>query len=924
MKNNSTRGILKGFRLICKILNPVILNYFWNPDDIKKYIPFSQGEVLVVSKDHILRKSLVTALTLKLGKDIHVKHDHILTKAENKDNRLLLIDISSTDKEQRSISSDNVYPYTPYEIIEMKTPFILLIKDLTLPSGRRKIEGNPSDPSFKNIEAFYEVWEWFKSKVKDKNEYLDDLYNSCFEGCFFEFPEDKKDFFHDINKWPDSSKDIKNRFWKIIGVHAVQLLCSLDRDLPANILIVEDQIKFIYKELDLLNRLFKNTKFWYTYNEEEWGKLLFKEKRNSDLPKLKVSRINSDEPPKILDLASFDLILLDLQLKGENHEVGDLLGKEILSNLTNRLPEVPVFILSWSRDFDDIRDTLHGHADYYLHKLFLFSLPKKYSDLIERYGKLLNLLDYKDRRRLLGNIRKWSLRPGFLWFGDKVYHMIDHSLQHTKNVWRIANNLLYPIVKEESDRNNKKFLYCFCVAIWLHDIGYKGNHIHGAPDKVRECHPAISGEIILKMPKLFNLCANDEEKEAAKSYRDKGFKAGKGNMNILTLVKNNAKKRGIFDFELIALLCMYHKGKVPLRESDLTKCKACPEEYVNSETNKLISLEDILKSGGFEEEAIEEFIVLAGILRLVDALDKNKNRVGLQYEEELHKAVIESDKRYQLRRLDFETKRLAETGLPFVTTQGYINSIEEINMFLKDQLKKDKSQRVDIDEIVKEITSYRNLFFLYIKDHILNDEPPQRKLWSEIEKEQKNFLVNIHKCCNKIFSDYNSIKTYAQFLYYMNGHFLLHSTIDQVNVEIKDSAITIHYFCNKNIETLQNEIVKEWNKPTLCVGEKIMHGVDFEWESCRKYLKDWFESRGIKEFWIFLHTSDCSFEKFQIDECKCKDIKNNKKTSTCEAKIETEKENELREDMKLALPEACRGEICGFKLYKSYEFDGNQ
>ena len=60
----------------------------------------------------------------------------------------------------------------------------------------------------------------------------------------------------------------------------------------------------------------------------------------------------------------------------------------------------------------------------------------------------------------------------FLWYGDKCYHMINHSYEHIIDNWKLTNQL-FPVINKLSISDND--LYSFCMAMWLHDIGHKGN-----------------------------------------------------------------------------------------------------------------------------------------------------------------------------------------------------------------------------------------------------------------------------------------------------------------------------------------------------------------------------------------------------------------------------------------------------------------
>jgi hypothetical protein len=116
----------------------------------------------------------------------------------------------------------------------------------------------------------------------------------------------------------------------------------------------------------------------------------------------------------------------------------------------------------------------------------------------------------KYKKNLLGNIRYWTFKKDLLWFGDKCYHMIDHSFKHTLDDWKNMNKVLVPLLKEKLIDLDDKLLYSFCMAIWLHDIGHKGTDVHGEPHLIRDNHGYISGELILRYPELFRIIEKDD------------------------------------------------------------------------------------------------------------------------------------------------------------------------------------------------------------------------------------------------------------------------------------------------------------------------------------------------------------------------------------------------------------------------------
>ena len=169
------------------------------------------------------------------------------------------------------------------------------------------------------------------------------------------------------------------------------------------------------------------------------------------------------------------------------------------------------------------------------------------------------------RRNLLGNIRYWNFKKHLLWFGDKCYHMVNHSFDHSLDNWKHMDMVLSDLIRirgmdhilGHDETYQKKLLYSLLMAIWLHDIGHKGADLYGEPHLIRDNHGYISGLLILRYPHLFRILDDDN------SYRDLPFKEFSAIEAIYF-----RRKEGLSVTEGIALFSMYHKSNTPMDDID--------------------------------------------------------------------------------------------------------------------------------------------------------------------------------------------------------------------------------------------------------------------------------------------------------------------------------------------------------------------
>ena len=559
-----------------------------------------------------------------------------------------------------------------------------------------------------------------------------------------------------------------------------------------------------------------------------------------------------------LSFKDIDLILIDIYLeKGVS-----LSGLDFLKLFTLLYPEIPAFILSVSEDTEVIGKAIEQKADYFILKKNIFSLPFLFYRYIDDLGRLISYIKDRDlKRNLIGNIRYWRFKKDFLWFGDKCYHMINHSYNHAENDWRIANQIVPPILdldylEKEGMSLSDEDIYSFCMAVWLHDIGHKGNEYYGEPHEIRDLHGLISAEIFMKQPESYGIFDYDGYK--ASPYRWANFGHSKTAPQLIrerlaTLeaagqmlqdkekFSNYINKQTIL--EKISLLSIYHKSNFPLDEDDLKKFqkkgKRIPLDCYYDKNKKtspihLKSISDLLDD--------QNLLSLTALFRFVDGLDINQNRVGDNTEENVKKITIARDISYQMLKLRDEVERIRDTHL-------------------KD-------------------TGMGRRFFTLFYERIIDDIQKDQYVSKKIKKEQSQFLDTIGM--DLPLDNYDMLIEYIEFISVQEGHFGLHNSIEKLEIEVlppHDDSKTTPRFQIKYISRKKADILNDKDKVTvkergqkegrtirdhlLGEHEKDKDGnetkyrkkdgdgyVRRELNNGKKYLKEWFD---LENTGIFLY-----------------------------------------------------------------------
>ncbi len=274
-----------------------------------------------------------------------------------------------------------------------------------------------------------------------------------------------------------------------------------------------------------------------------------------------------------------DAVLVDLLFEGRKR------GIEAIRVLTERWPEIPSFLLTWSEEPDVMAEAMRASgACGFVSKRRLLRLPyelnrflyQEISPLLPHLADTSNGGSAQLRRRLIGLVRLWRAQPAILWHGEKTFHAVEHAIEHHLSVWQLANHLLaytWNDIRNTGPKYTAEDLFRFLVSLWLHDIGCKGDSEHQSAPVVRACHAALTGRLIRADYELYGLTAEESED--------------------------------------IALLCEFHQSGTPFDK----------QSNVKPEMKKLFGTQVLCTDR-------PELAPWAALLRLLDQIDIQWRRVG--------------------------------------------------------------------------------------------------------------------------------------------------------------------------------------------------------------------------------------------------------------------------------------------------------
>ena len=317
--------------------------------------------------------------------------------------------------------------------------------------------------------------------------------------------------------------------------------------------------------------------------------------------------------------ADFDAALVDLLIR--TSDGGTLSGEHIVASLADTCPELPTFVVSRSEEPDVLARCLRFRgADRVVPKRRILRLPHANEQYLrEGVSPLLPVLAEARSARgqldkqLLRLFRTWNHEPDILWLGEKTFQGPEHSVEHHRGLWRLVSDVLgggvWECVRQRWQAAHpacgfaaEEVLFCFLLAIWLHDVGCRGDAGYQHGPEVRPVHAFISGRLI------------DDLQDA----------------QALGIGELHADLRG-----LVADLCRYHQSTCPLTADDL--------ERLNAEASTAATR-------GLFECALEPtrpyLLPWLALLRLLDAVEHGWKRAGGLWLRATRLRALDHERRY--------------------------------------------------------------------------------------------------------------------------------------------------------------------------------------------------------------------------------------------------------------------------------------
>ncbi len=299
----------------------------------------------------------------------------------------------------------------------------------------------------------------------------------------------------------------------------------------------------------------------------------------------------------------------------------------------------------------------------------------------ESYGKLPSFLSEKNRQNLCIFLRKVFREPNFFWYGNRCPFLVDHTFNHSNNMWKMANDLI--LEPRPSFISTDNSLLAFALSIWLHDIGHSGTDLVQEEYEVRDAHGILSAELILYKRKLYQISS----------------------FNKKVIIPT-------------ALICAYHQNNTPIYTADrdriLNERPIPPELDANvatmlshnsrmghfikmlkdrnieiKETGHRVPLEKIELPRAYNIKT-QDIISLTSLLRILDALDMNKNRVGpRKVKEDATRRIVQ----YRWNTLYMAiTKNTIPRSLTSAKKKSFLNACEGLSF---PQNTKDSKKKID-------------------------------------------------------------------------------------------------------------------------------------------------------------------------------------------------------------------------------------
>jgi len=353
-----------------------------------------------------------------------------------------------------------------------------------------------------------------------------------------------------------------------------------------------------------------------------------------------------------------DLVLQDIVLDRDHAELG---GLKLAPHYFEACPQALVFLLT-SLDVESLvgsGDVDWRYVDCIVAKEALPSLWYEYRRCFqERFGRMFwpdwtKLATDRDRptrellRKMFASLRRWQIEPDILWHGQTLPEMIDHAHRHVTALWRLVNDYVGTLIENGgADRSilNLDHRVALALAVWMHDVGHRGDEYLTDSIQIRANHAGISDRLLLRNPDGYGL-GWLRERVPLTSCRNPGQEGRDARLECRNRPSCSEDGSALCLLRQVGLLCRHHQSNAPLDDklpkvpSLYSRIPATGADNGRGESFLKATIDEALttlapRSTGVR--LLSDFVLpdstgfrtVVGLLRMLDALQLHRARVG--------------------------------------------------------------------------------------------------------------------------------------------------------------------------------------------------------------------------------------------------------------------------------------------------------
>jgi hypothetical protein len=291
-----------------------------------------------------------------------------------------------------------------------------------------------------------------------------------------------------------------------------------------------------------------------------------------------------DGIPSTIPWAELDLVLQDVMLGNSS---GHVTGLELASFYFDACPQALVFLLT-GLDIESLvvsGDVNWKFVDAVIPKDGLEGLWFEYGRCFrERFGSMFWLdwatardpLDRNLLRHLYCSLRKWQIEPDILWHGQNLPEMIDHANRHITALWRLTNEFVGTLIENggaDDSILDRKHRVALALAVWMHDVGHRGDEYLTESMHIRASHAGISERLLLRNPDAYSL---DWLLKEVRTFHEPCGRSDTTGRNERLKCRNREKCLGTNEnlclLREVGLLCGHHQSNTPLAARGKNEC----------------------------------------------------------------------------------------------------------------------------------------------------------------------------------------------------------------------------------------------------------------------------------------------------------------------------------------------------------------